>query len=131
MFKTTFGVVERALWHAYDVPEAARASFRARLGHLQKAGLFGPEKQPGRGKTLIYDPDMVHRLLFACELAEFGVTPAEVLDLVGKAWNRRIRKIFDKAEWTLTHCEPGPDDVIMHMGGVHMLADGWAHTVPN
>src|SRR6516165_2614862 len=99
MFTTSYGTVERALWHAYNVPEAARASFRARLGHLQKAGLFGSEKRPGRGKTLLYDPDMVHRLEFYCELAEFGVSPAEVLDLVNKAWDRTICKIFDKAEW--------------------------------
>jgi hypothetical protein len=131
MFTTSYGTVERALWHAYGVPEAARASFRARLGHAQKAGLFGPEKQPGRGRTLIYDADVVHRLQFYCEMAEFGVTPAEALDLIEKAWDRTICRIFDKAEWTLIHCEPGLDDIILHMGGVHMLLDGWAHTVPN
>jgi hypothetical protein len=47
MFTTSYGTVERALWVAYSVPETARASFRARLGHAQKAGIFGPEKQPG------------------------------------------------------------------------------------
>jgi hypothetical protein len=131
MFTTSYGTVERALWAAYSVPETARASFRARLGHAQKAGIFGLEKQPGRGKTLPYDPDMVHRLQFYCEMAEFGVTPAEVLDLIEEAWDGKIRRIFDEAERTLIHCEPGLDDVIMHLGGVHMLADGWAHTVPN
>src|SRR5262249_26460415 len=25
----------------------------------------------------------------------------------------------------------GPDDVILHMGGVHLMVDGWSDAVPN
>jgi hypothetical protein len=25
----------------------------------------------------------------------------------------------------------GPDDVILHMGGVHLMGDGWSDAVPN
>jgi hypothetical protein len=131
MFTTSFGTVERALLNAYGVPEKARGSFRGRMTNLQRQGLFGPQNMPGRGKTLVYTPDMVHRLIFACEMFEFGVSPAEVLDLVDKLWDKRLSNIFNEAERTLVHREPGLDDVITHMGGVHMLADGWANTVPN
>ena len=140
MFTTSFGVVERALWQAYSVPEAARGAFRSRLTSLQKQGLFGAKNMPGKGKELVYTPDMVHRAIFVCEMFEFGVSPREVLDLVEKAWSRDARKgqslskIFAEAELeplSGRNCKPSLDDVIMHMGGVHLMANGWADTVPN
>jgi hypothetical protein len=131
MFETSYSVVERALVRTYDIPEKALGAFRGRLGNLQKQGIFGPKNMPGRGgRGLRYGPAMVHRMIFACELLEFGVSPAEVLDLIKVAWDRSLRKIFDKAEQTI-ECEPGQDDVIMHLGGVSMLKAGWSDTVPN
>jgi hypothetical protein len=136
MFETSYSVVEQALMRTYDIPDKALGAFRGRLGNLQKQGMFGPTNMPGRGRALIYTSDMQHRLIFACELFEFGVSPAEVLDLVKVAWDRSLRKIFDKAERNNPAIrgdrpiDPG-DDTIMHMGGVSMMKDGWSSTVPN
>ena len=65
------------------IPDKAVAAFRGRLGNLQRKGLFGAENMPGRGAALVYTPDMFHRLVFCCELFEFGIfSPATVLALV-------------------------------------------------
>src|SRR5215468_3870814 len=75
MFETSYSVVEQALMRTYDIPDKALGAFRGRLGNLQKQGIFGPTNMPGRGRALIYTSDMQHRLIFACELFEFGVSP--------------------------------------------------------
>jgi hypothetical protein len=130
MFEASYGVVEAALVEAYRIPNAARAAFRGRVTALQKGGLLGVT--PGKGKWLRYTPDHFHRMVFACEMLEFGVSPSTVLSIVKARWDPRLRKIFAAAERpVLRQHDAGPDDVILHMGGVHMMADGWSDAVPN
>jgi hypothetical protein len=129
---TTFGVIEAALLRTYSVPRKAQGAFRGRLGNLQKHGLFGAKNMPGRGKALRYGPDQFHRLVFACELFEFGVAPSVVVDLVDSLWERRLRSIFKKAETAAqAQSDPGPNDVAMVMGGVKLMTDGWSNAIPN
>jgi hypothetical protein len=140
-FKAPYSVVEGGLIAAYHVPEKALGAFRGRLGHLQRRGLFGPRKRPGRGVALTYRPDQLHRLIFACEALEFGFSPALILDLVKTLWVRKkphrgLRDIFEKAE-AAAMIDPGEtgdntgQDIIMHMGGVRLLTDPWWNAVPN
>ena len=133
MFRTKkFGSVEAALMQAHRIPKAARGAFRGKLGALQKQGLFGAKNMPGKGVALDYGPDQFHRLVFACELFEFGISPAMVLRLVEVLWERRLRKIFSDAEDAVVkHEDAGPDDVILHIGGVHLMVDGWSDALPN
>ena len=122
MFETTFSVIEAALLRTYAIPRKAQSAFRGRLGNLQKHGLFGAKNMPGRGKALRYGPDQIHRLVFACELFEFGVAPSVVVDLVDSLWERRLRSIFAKAETAAqAQSDPGPNDVAMVMGGVKLM----------
>jgi hypothetical protein len=87
---------------------------------------------PGKGVALRYGPDQFHRLVFACELLEFGISPAVVLSLIKSSWERRLQKIFRDAEDVVArHEDAGPDDVIMHLGGAHLMLDGWSDAVPN
>jgi hypothetical protein len=85
---------------------------------------------PGRGIALRYGPDQFHRLVFACELLEFGIAPSVVLELVEARWERRLRAIFRDAEAAVSH-DPGPADVILHMGGVSLMGNALTDTVPN
>jgi hypothetical protein len=133
MFRTKhFGSVEAALVQSYRIPKAARGAFRGKLGALQKQGIFGARNMPGKGVALGYGPDQFHRLVFACEMFEFGVAPSVVLSLVKLLWERRLQKIFRDAEdAVMRHEDAGPDDVILHIGGVHLMVDGWSDAVPN
>src|SRR6516162_3959544 len=98
MFECGYGAVEAALVQTYRIPAMAVGAFRSRLGALQKAGLFGAESRPGKGVALRYGPDQFWRLIFVCELFEFGIAPSVVLSLVKSLWERRLRKIFMDAE---------------------------------
>jgi hypothetical protein len=132
MFETSFGAVEKALLQSHGIPDALAAAFRGRITALQKGGLFEPKHRPGRGVALTYGPDQIHRLVFATELLEFGIGPAAILGLVESLWEKRLRKIFEDAEQPAQdHEKPGPDDVILHMGGTRLLLDTWQSTVPN
>jgi hypothetical protein len=132
MFECGFGAVEAALVQTYRIPAKAEGAFRGRLGALQKQKLFGAKNMPGKGVALRYRPDQFHRLVFACEMLEFGVAPSVVLSLVKSLWERRLRKIFSDAEDAVVrHEDAGPDDVILHIGGVHLMGDGWSDAVPN
>jgi hypothetical protein len=132
MFETSFGAVEKALLQSHRIPDALAGAFRARITSLQKQGLFGPKHRPGRGVALTYGPDQFHRLVFACELLEFGIGPAAILGIVETLWERKLRDIFTDAEQPAQHHEKAaPDDVIMHMGGIHLLTDVWQKAVPN
>jgi hypothetical protein len=128
----TYSTVERALVATYKVPRKAQAAFRGKLGHLQRQGLLGARHQPGKGRALAYTADLMHRLVFACEALEFGLSRATVVALVRAHWERRLRKIFQDAERAAT-IDPGPNgdntgsDIILHMGGVSLLLDA----VPN
>jgi hypothetical protein len=122
--------VEPALLRTYGVPKGREGAFRGKTGGLQKEGLFGPKGMPGKGTALRYGPDELHKLVFACELFEFGIAPSVVLALVKNLWDRRLRKIFHDAEGAASQ-DSGPDDIIMHMGGINLMTEVWKKAVPN
>ena len=132
-FDCGLAATEAALVQTYRIPAKAVGAFRSRLGALQKAGLFGAKNRPGKGVALRYGPDQFHRLIFVCELFEFGIAPAVVLGLVKSLWEPRLRDIFKDAEDAVMKCQDaaGPDDVILHMGGAHLMVDGFSDAVPN
>jgi len=111
---------------AYEIAPADQARFRARLTFLQRGGLFGAERRPGKGTRLIYQPHMLHRLIFCLELAELGVGPAVQLRLVDELWDKRIRNIFSRADKAVV-----PDDVVLLMTSVSLMVAGWAGAVPD
>jgi len=130
----SFRVVEAALAESYRIPPKALKAFRGRLAALQKQGLLGTENMPGKGIALQYSVDVFSRLIFACEMLEFGVSPATVLSIVEEWWELRLSKIFKDALDVLSK-EDGdkarPDDLILHIGGVRLMVDGWTNAVPN
>jgi hypothetical protein len=126
----TYGVVERALVHAHSVPEDDVSAFRAKLTSLQKQGLFGKKHMPGKGVALAYGPDQFHRLVFAAELFQLGISPRTVLAMVEGLWDRKIRQIFRAAE-TAAMQSPGDDDIIVYMAGVSLMTSTWSAALPN
>jgi hypothetical protein len=133
MFDCGLAATEAALVQTYRIPTKAVGAFRSRLGALQKQGLFGAKHMPGKGVALRYGADQFWRLIFTCEMFEFGIAPSVVLSLVKSLWERRLRKIFSDAEDAVMKCQDaaGPDDIILHMGGVHLMVDGFSDAVPN
>jgi hypothetical protein len=118
-----------AFIRAYGIAPADEARFAARVTNLQRSGLFGAEARPGKGTRLVYDVDMMRRVLFCLELAELGIGPSEQLKLVAELWDKRIREIFNEAETANQH---GGDDIVLLMTGVSLMVEAaWGGAVPN
>ena len=125
--------VEPALLRTYGVPKKRYGAFRGRLGDLQKAGLYGRDKMPGKGAVLVYGPDEMHKQVFACEMFEFGLSPAVILALVKADWDREdgLRDIFFRAGADIgVERSPPSDDVILYIDQPAMMTCGWAGKLP-
>jgi hypothetical protein len=115
-------MVEAALAELHDVDASA---LRSRFGAFQRGGLLG--KRPGRGARLEYGPDELHRVVFAFEMTQLGMSPTTTLLVVREFWDKRLRKIFIEAERALVH---GTADVVLFLSGLTAM-DGPATAVPN
>jgi hypothetical protein len=117
----TYGLVEAALVKTYGVPAKAIGAFRGRLGNLQKQGLFGKASMPGKGVALHYSKDQIHRLIFACECFEFGLSPSVVLTMVRSLWDSELREMFHHAEKA---------EIILFVHDVSLMTSGWSNQMP-
>ena len=117
----TYGLVEAALVKTYGVPAKAIGAFRGRLGNLQKQGLFGKASMPGKGVALPYSKDQIHRLIFACECFEFGLSPSVVLTMVKSLWDSKLRGVFHRAEEA---------EIILLVHNVSLMTSGWSNQMP-
>jgi hypothetical protein len=131
-FTISYAPVEAALVDTYAIAPRDLVAFRGRLAVLQKANLFGTDQRPGKGHKLVYTADHLHRLIFCCELYEFGIPPRAQLQLVADFWQSRIRRIFMDAETPLVGDRPPPrdQDIAMLLTGVSLMSGTWAGTSP-
>jgi hypothetical protein len=115
-------MVEAALVELHRV---APETLRSRFGAFQRGGLLG--KQPGRGTRLEYGADQLHRVVFAFEMTQVGMSPTAVLQVVRDFWDKRLREIFLKAERASVQQTP---DVVLFFSGLTAM-DGPEEAVPN
>jgi hypothetical protein len=56
-----------------------------------------------------------------------------VLWIVRNLWEPRLRKIFQDAEDAIEEEPKGAtsNDIILHLGGIRLMVDGWSDAVPN
>jgi hypothetical protein len=120
--------IETALARSYGVRKPDLLAFGARLGTMQKLGLLGPDHQPGRGKPLDYTPPLVWRYVCALELLEAGLSPAIVMQIVKRLWDKKIFGIFIRAA-KAAQGKPGPKDVLLLLG-LSVLRDSRTGGVP-
>jgi hypothetical protein len=124
--KFPYGVVERALAVAYQIPDAVRpAGFRSMLANLQKMGSLGLQARVGRGAALTYTPVEMHRLVLALEFSEFGLPPATVVGLLDTYWDSTLWPIIYAAARPigLLPEEPEGKDTVLFLGGGGLRTD--------
>ena len=121
----SYAMVEAALVEMHDIAPDSVPALRSRFGAFQRGGLLG--KQPGRGTRLEYGADQLHRVVFAFEMTQVGMSPTAVLQVVRDFWDKRLREIFLKAERALVHETP---DVVLFLSSLTAM-DGPEKSVPN
>jgi hypothetical protein len=76
----TYAQVEAALRALFNVPASAEGSFRGRVRHLQRIGLFG--NAPGKGRRIPYTVVQTNEWMLALLLAQLGVDPVVIVNSV-------------------------------------------------
>jgi hypothetical protein len=72
-----YAQVEAALRAAFNVPPPAEGSFRGRVRHLQRIGLF--DIAPGKGQRILYTLVQTNEWMLALLLAQVGVDPIVIV----------------------------------------------------
>lgn len=101
----TYAQAEGALAQIHGANgDAQRSTFRARLKHLKRLGI--PRGiNPGRGAKIHYFEEQAFEWLFCLELAEFGIDPTIIVQLIEKHWDGDILPRLKRIQ-----ARPGADD---------------------
>jgi hypothetical protein len=81
----SYAVVETSLANIFGAdPDIQRGAFRARLKHFQRLGLPGIES--GKGTRVAYTYDLACQWLIGLMMAEVGVDPIIIVQVVKTRW---------------------------------------------
>ena len=121
-----YGPVEMALAMIYAATEddKRRKAFRARINYFQRAKVLGGDVEVGNGKQNAYSLVQIERWLACLELTELGLSPITAGELITGHWDL-FEPIFRDAEASVVR-GPGPDDIVLCIGGVHLMTGSWA-----
>ena len=125
-FRFLYGTVEKALASIYAATDddVRRQAFRARINHFQRARVLGEAVEVGKGKRNSYSVVQIERWFACLELAELGISPTTVAELINGHWDL-FEPIFRDAQGSVLR-DPGPDDVALCLGGVRLMSGNWA-----
>jgi hypothetical protein len=127
MLKFSYSAVEQALAKTYRATDdkVRQRAFRARINSFQRLGVLGKKVRVGKGQKVTYSIEQMERWLACLELSELGISPTVAGRLVIAYWAKKFAPIFREAQRTVIR-EPGLDDVIMYLGGVHLMSGSWS-----
>jgi hypothetical protein len=101
-----------------------RKAFRARINYFQRAKVLGDQAEVGNGRRNAYSIVQIERWLACLELTELGLSPTTAAGLVTEYWDA-FEPIFRDAHASVAR-DPGPDDIALCIGGVHLMSGSWA-----
>ena len=116
-----YKVVEAALARLHVENPATMGIFRGRIKHLQRIGLV--PSSPGPGKRIQYSFEDVAKWALALEVAEFGIDPLVIRQLVLSVWTGGIFRKIDKGNH-------GQNDLLIIRPNAVSHPDGW-HSMAN
>jgi hypothetical protein len=121
-----YGAVEKALATIYAAidDDVRRQAFRARINYFQRAKVLGEDVAVGKGTKNDYSIVQIERWFACLELTELGLSPTTVGELIKGHWDL-FEPIFKAAQRSVVY-EPGPDDTVLCLGGVHFMSSNWA-----
>ena len=135
MVQFSYSAVEQALAKTYGASDEKlrETAFRARINSLQRLGVLGEKVRVGKGARLTYSVEQMERWLACMELCELGISPTVAGKLVIRYWSKIFEAgsvgmnaaIFKAAQGTVMQ-NPGLDDVILYLGGVHLMSGSWS-----
>jgi hypothetical protein len=92
----SYSQVEAALRALFSVPVSAEGSFRGRVRHLQRLGLFGIA--PGKGSRISYTSVQTNEWMLALLLAQLGVDPIVIVKSVTRERKKLQKWILEAVD---------------------------------
>lgn len=99
-------------------------AFRARIDYFEQAKVLGDDVEVDSSKGKTYSIVQIERLLACLELTEFGLSSTTACALITGHWPA-FEPIFRDAQASVVH-DPGPNDVVLCIGGIHLMSGNWA-----
>ena len=93
MIEFSFGEVEAVLVALNHVADEKRTAFRARLKHFQRLG-FPAGANTGTGTRAIYTFPMLLQMCLATELAQTGMAPLRIVEMIKWNWSDQMGGLF-------------------------------------
>jgi hypothetical protein len=100
VFTTTFGPLLKALLETFNVSPEHAGRIEGRIKNLRREGLLGT-LPTSKGGDSLFSPVEIHKLLYALALAQAGLPPRDIIDLIAGDWNtfaEAIRQAMDVAK---------------------------------
>jgi len=113
-----------AVIYAATEDDKRRKAFRARINYFQRAKVLGDDVEVGKGKQNAYSIVQIERWLACLELTELGLSPTTAGELITGHWDL-FEPIFRDAQASVVR-GPGSDDIVLCIGGVHLMSGSWA-----
>ena len=113
-----------AVIYAATEDDKRRKAFRARINYFQRSKVLGDDVEVGKGKQNTYSVGQIERWLACLELTELGLSPTTAGELITGHWDL-FEPIFRDAQASVVR-DPGPDDIVLCIGGVHLMSGSWA-----
>lgn len=110
--------------YAATEDDIRRKAFRVRINYFQRSKILGDDVEVGKNKRKIYSIVQIERWLACLELTELGLSPATAGELIAGHWPA-FEPIFRDVQASVVR-DPGPDDVVLCIGGVHLMSGSWA-----
>ena len=94
------------------------------MNYFEQAKVLGDVVEVGKGKRKTYSIVQIERWLACLELTEFGLSSITAGELITGHW-AAFEPIFRDAQASVVR-DPGPDDVVLCLGGIHLMSGSWA-----
>ncbi len=117
-----YKTVEAALARLHVENPATMGILRGRIKHLQRIGLV--PSSPGPGKRITYSFEDAAKWALALEVAEFGIDPLVIQQLVLSTWNGGIFRKIDAGNHGQNDLLIVRPNAVTHPSSWHMTAHG-------
>ena len=94
------------------------------MDNFEQAKVLGNDVDVDQGNRITYSIPQIERLLACLELTEFGLSSTTAGALITGHW-AAFEPIFRDAQESVVH-DPGPNDVVLCIGGIHLMSGNWA-----
>jgi hypothetical protein len=107
--------------------DTGRKAFHRRINYFRRAKVLDDDNKLGKNTRGAFHIAQIERWFACLELTELGLSPAAAAELMTGHWHF-FEPVFRDAQTSVLR-GPSPDDVVLCIGGVHLMSGSWTATL--